>query len=61
MSIQFEWDEEKASSNEKKHGVTFEEARTILNDPFAITIADPVLLMRIAGWTSASPLKAGYW
>jgi len=24
MSIQFEWDEEKASGNEKKHGVTFE-------------------------------------
>jgi len=41
MSIQFEWDEEKASGNEKKHGVTFEEARTIFNDPFAITIADP--------------------
>ena len=41
MSIQFEWDEEKASGNEKKHGVTFEEARTIFNDPFAITIAAP--------------------
>jgi uncharacterized DUF497 family protein len=41
MSIQFEWDEEKASGNENKHGVTFEEARTIFNDPFAITIADP--------------------
>ena len=41
MSIQFEWDEEKASGNENKRGVTFEEARTIVNDPFAITIADP--------------------
>jgi uncharacterized DUF497 family protein len=33
MSIQFEWDEEKASGNENKRGVTFEEARTIVNDP----------------------------
>lgn len=41
MSIQFEWDEEKASGNKEKHCVSFEEARTIFNDPFAITIADP--------------------
>jgi uncharacterized DUF497 family protein len=41
MSLVFEWDEEKAKSNEAKHGVTFEEAKTVFNDPFAVTISDP--------------------
>ena len=40
MDLVFEWDEEKARRNEAKHGVTFEEARTILNDPFAMTVSD---------------------
>ena len=41
MAILFEWDEEKAAVNEAKHGVSFEEAKTVFNDPFSITIADP--------------------
>jgi len=41
MAILFEWDEVKAAVNEAKHGVSFEEARTVFNDPFGITIADP--------------------
>jgi len=41
MSLIFEWDEEKADANLKKHGVGFDEARTIFNDPFSITIYDP--------------------
>lgn len=28
MSIEFQWDKEKAIQNLKKHGVTFEEAAT---------------------------------
>jgi len=39
--LQFEWDEDKARRNEAKHGVSFEERRTIFNDPFAMTISDP--------------------
>jgi len=38
--LQFEWDEVKARQNEMKHGVTFEEGKTIFNDPYAITISD---------------------
>ena len=38
---EFEWDEEKAQSNLKKHGVSFEEAATIFNDPKIATISDP--------------------
>jgi uncharacterized DUF497 family protein len=30
---EFEWDEEKAVSNLKKHDVSFEEGATIFNDP----------------------------
>ena len=41
MDLAFEWDEEKASRNEANHGVTFEEAKTIFNDRFAMTISDP--------------------
>ncbi|MFQ6105402.1 MAG: BrnT family toxin [Candidatus Glassbacteria bacterium] len=37
----FEWDENKAEENVTKHGVSFEEARTVFNDPFSITIYDP--------------------
>jgi uncharacterized DUF497 family protein len=41
MSLVFEWDEAKARTNEIKHGVTFDEARTVFNDPFSISIPDP--------------------
>jgi uncharacterized DUF497 family protein len=36
----FEWDDEKAADNLRKHGIDFEEARTVFEDPFAITIDD---------------------
>ena len=41
MSLTFEWDQTKSEENERKHGITFEEAKTVFNDPFAITIDDP--------------------
>ena len=41
MSITFEWNQIKSEENARKHGITFEEAKTIFNDPFAITIDDP--------------------
>ncbi len=36
----FEWDEAKAEANERKHGVTFEEATTAVVDPRAIEAPD---------------------
>jgi uncharacterized DUF497 family protein len=39
--LEFEWDEEKALSNFRKHGISFKEAKTIFNDPYALTIPDP--------------------
>ena len=41
MDIRFEWDEEKAAFNLKKHNVSFEEAKTVFYDPNAKLIADP--------------------
>jgi uncharacterized DUF497 family protein len=41
MGLDIEWDEEKAALNERKHGVTFDEALTVLNDPLSVTIPDP--------------------
>jgi len=38
---EFEWNEEKAESNLKKHGVSFKEGATIFNDPMVATISDP--------------------
>jgi uncharacterized DUF497 family protein len=40
-NIKFEWDAKKASANEKKHGVSFEEARTVFYDENAKLIDDP--------------------
>lgn len=37
----FQWDSDKASSNAKRHNVSFEEALAIFGDPLAITILDP--------------------
>ena len=37
----FEWDERKNKANQKKHGVTFEEARTAFLDENARVVPDP--------------------
>jgi len=39
--IRFEWNEAKATTNRRKHGVSFEEARTVFYDENALQIADP--------------------
>ena len=36
----FTWDEAKAAKNYAKHGVTFEAARDVFKDPFAIEYID---------------------
>lgn len=39
--LRFQWDECKAAANAKKHGVTFEEARSVFVDERAKLIDDP--------------------
>ncbi|MDD5559700.1 BrnT family toxin [Candidatus Methylomirabilis sp.] len=36
----FEWDPGKAANNERKHGVSFDEAVTVFGDPLAVTFSD---------------------
>lgn len=38
--LQFEWDERKNLLNQKKHGVSFEEARTVFYDDNAVEFFD---------------------
>ena len=38
--IRFDWDEKKNRSNRKKHGVWFEEAQQVFNDPSALRYFD---------------------
>ncbi len=38
--MKFEWDKEKSVCNLKKHGVSFEEAKEVFEDPFHISKLD---------------------
>lgn len=40
MSVQFEWDAAKAASNLRKHGVAFEDAKSVFFDPLAAIFDD---------------------
>jgi uncharacterized DUF497 family protein len=40
-ALHFEWDERKAAANVKKHGVSFEEAKSAFYDDSAKLIDDP--------------------
>jgi len=41
-TILFEWDENKNKTNIKKHGVCFEDAKTVFYDDDAILFDDPI-------------------
>lgn len=38
--LRFAWDAKKAEANERKHGVSFEEARSVFYDEYAIEFYD---------------------
>lgn len=39
--MEFDWDEAKGRSNLRKHGVSFDEAKTVFLDPLARVFDDP--------------------
>ena len=39
--MRFEWDAEKAEQNFKKHKVSFDEAKTVFDDPLFVIFTDP--------------------
>jgi uncharacterized DUF497 family protein len=40
MPLVFEWDAKKARTNRRKHGVSFDEACTVFDDPLAAIFTD---------------------
>ncbi len=40
-ALRFEWDPQKNERNKKKHGLSFETAREVFYDEFAILFDDP--------------------
>ena len=40
-ALHFEWDDKKATANVKKHGISFEEAKSVFRDERAKLISDP--------------------
>jgi len=47
--VKFDWDSKKAHANLKKHGVSFDEAQTVFNDPLACLFDDE--------WSSIGELR----
>lgn len=39
--MRFEWDSEKAEQNLKKHKISFDEAKTVFDDPLFLIFGDP--------------------
>lgn len=39
--MDFEWDHKKGAANERKHGVTFEQAAQVFADDYSSTVRDP--------------------
>lgn len=40
MALRFEWSPEKAEANLSKHGVSFDEAKTVFGDPLGRIVDD---------------------
>jgi len=59
MSLRFEWDPDKAATNERKHGVTFAEASTAFRDPHSISVPDPDHSIAEARWLLLGISKPG--
>ena len=42
IAIRFEWDERKNLANQRKHGVSFEEAAQVFLDPWVVSVQDRI-------------------
>ena len=54
--IYFEWDEEKAAENLRRHGVDFRNARLVFDDPYRLTYEDSVVDTERRWWTIGTAL-----
>jgi uncharacterized DUF497 family protein len=51
LQMRFEWDENKNRENRKKHGVSFEIAMEVFDDPFSLTSQDRMVEGEERLWT----------
>lgn len=49
--MRFEWDEKKNRLNRRKHGISFEIAVEVFDDPFCLTIPDRTVESEERFWT----------
>jgi hypothetical protein len=59
MRIDFDWDPAKAASNAAKHGVTFEQAMAVFQDPLARSILDRFPGSTEERWVTLGAATAG--
>jgi hypothetical protein len=59
VNYNFEWDLNKARSNQSKHGVSFEEAATVFRDPKALSIFDDEHSINEDRWTTIGISNTG--
>jgi hypothetical protein len=50
--MEFEWNSDKAKANLRKHGVSFEEAATVFDDPLYVDFYDPIIQSAKSGTLS---------
>jgi uncharacterized DUF497 family protein len=48
--VRFEWNEKKNESNRSKHGIDFETARLVFEDPFTSHCFPTLLKVKNDGW-----------
>jgi len=49
--MRLEWDDRKNRQNRRKHGISFEIAQEVFNDPFCLTISDRIVGGEERCWT----------
>lgn len=60
--MHFDWDESKAQANLAKHGITFDEAKSVFTDPFYVDFMILIIQMRKSAISSSDNHSAKeYW
>lgn len=57
--MKFEWDPQKAVINQRKHGVSFQEAASVFGDPLSTTYHDPDHYIREHRFITAGMSQSG--
>jgi uncharacterized protein len=52
MRLEFNWDPQKAASNLAKHGVSFDMAMGVFNDPLALAMLDKTFVENEERWVT---------